>query len=289
MDIFGVDLFGEPIKPKPSGVVSARFVMPPFTVLDARGGDWQKRKRMWISTGLKGELGRDAAGHRGWSDLSLNPRVAESTRKIALVGDQATAFDPVLCELVYRWFCPVGGQIVDPFCGGSSRGIVAGALGFNYWGCDLRQEQIEANNEQANEIPVEKRPTWVCGDSLIEMQIAPHADIVFSCPPYGDLERYSDHPHDLSAMPWDTFVSAYRRIISLSCNVLRPNRFACFVVGDFRDKQGFYRNFVSITIDAFEQAGLRLYNEAILVTSVGSASMRVSKQFDSGRKLCKVN
>jgi len=32
-----------------------------------------------------------------------------------------------------------------------------------------------------------------------------------------------------------------------------------------------------------------LYNEAILVTSVGSACMRVTKQFESGRKFAKTH
>ena len=35
--------------------------------------------------------------------------------------------------------------------------------------------------------------------------------------------------------------------------------------------------------------GARLYNEAILATSVGSAAMRVTKQFNSGRKLAKTH
>jgi hypothetical protein len=34
-------------------------------------------------------------------------------------------FDPVLCEIAYRWFCPSGGTVLDPFAGGSVRGIVA--------------------------------------------------------------------------------------------------------------------------------------------------------------------
>ena len=38
-------------------------------------------------------------------------------------------FDPVLCELAYRWFCPPGGVVLDPFAGGSVRGIVASKLG----------------------------------------------------------------------------------------------------------------------------------------------------------------
>jgi hypothetical protein len=43
------------------------------------------------------------------------------------------------------------------------------------------------------------------------------------------------------------------------------------------------------TIAAFRDAGAALYNEAILVTSVGSLPIRVGKQFESGRKLGKTH
>jgi len=112
---------------------------------------------------------------------------------------------------------------------------------------------------------------------------------IFSCPPYGNLESYSDDQHDLSNMEWPAFLDAYRRIISLACEKLRDNRFACFVVGDFRDEHGAYRNFVSKAIRAFQNCGCILYNEAILVTALGSVPMRVSRQFISGRKLCKTH
>jgi len=118
---------------------------------------------------------------------------------------------------------------------------------------------------------------------------APFADFVFSCPPYGDLEKYSDDPADLSNMDWDTFTATYKRIIAKSVRILKLDRFACFVVGDFRDRRGFYRDFVSTTISGFRDAGAELYNEGILVTSVGSASMRVTKQFDASRKFAKTH
>jgi len=204
-------------------------------------------------------------------------------------GDGTSIFDPTLCECVYRWFSGPGAQVVDPFAGGSVRGIVAGICGRRYWGCDLRQEQIDANNAQADEIRPDVRPVWVCGDALNVLDAAPDADLVFSCPPYGDLERYSDDPADLSTMEWHTFKAAYGRIILQAVKKLKPNRFACFVVGDFRDPRGFYRDFVSTTIAAFKSAGAELYNEAILVTSVGSASMRVTKQFEAGRKFAKTH
>ena len=91
--------------------------------------------------------------------------------------------------------------------------------------------------------------------------------------------------------PWTMqgFIASYRQIIGQCCALLKPDRFACFVVGDFRDSRGFYRNFVSDTIAAFEAAGAHLYNEAVLVTALGSLPIRIGKQFGRFRKLGKTH
>jgi len=199
-------------------------------------------------------------------------------------------FDPVLCELAYRWFCPPGGAILDPFAGGSVRGIVAAKLGRNYTGVDLRYEQIAANDEQAMRIVPGNPPRWIVGDSRDIGTLAPGAyDFVFSCPPYADLEVYSDDPADLSTMEYDDFLEAYRAIIAASVAMLKPDRFACFVVGDVRGKDGIYRKFPWHTVQAFEDAGALLHNEAVLITAVGSLPIRAGKQFSSGRKLGKTH
>jgi hypothetical protein len=200
-------------------------------------------------------------------------------------------FDPVLCELVYRWFCPPGGVVLDPFAGGSVRGIVAGMTGRQYVGVDLRQEQLDANDAQRQRICPEAPIAWRCGDSqeLGGLCADVDADLVFSCPPYANLEVYSDDPADLSTMDYPAFLAAYARIIAASVARLRPDRFACFVVGDIRDAQGFYRGFPQATIAAFEATGCRLYNEAVLVTAVGSLPLRAGRAFVAGRKLGKAH
>lgn len=275
--LYGTDMLGHSMRPAVESPVARRFLVPPFTVLNAREGDWQERKRAWAAMGIKGEVGR-------------SENLIKYSETTSLGEKDTSIFDPVLCELAYRWWSGEAAQILDPFAGGSVRGIVAAHLGRKYWGCDLRAEQIEANRAQGAALCEGKpAPEWVCGDSALTLDSAPDADFVFSCPPYGDLEQYSDDPLDLSAMGWPDFQRAYGQIIGKACAKLRNNRFACFVVGDFRDPKGIYRNFVSKTIEAFEYAGLGLYNEAILVTSVGSASMRVTRQFDGGRKLCKTH
>lgn len=208
-------------------------------------------------------------------------------------GSGTSIFDPVLCEVAYRWFSPPGGLVLDPFAGGSVRGIVAAKCGRQYIGHELRAEQVLANRTQADEICAddEMPPAWVAGDSRgIDKTCADvQADMIFSCPPYADLERYSDDPADLSTMAYSSFVGAYREIIAKTCALLKQDRFACFVVGEVRDKRGAYIDFVGDTVQAFRDAGLSYYNEAILITAAVSLPIRAGKQFSASRKLGKTH
>jgi hypothetical protein len=43
---------------EPSKSLADRFGVPPFSVLNAREGVWQDRKRAWLALGIKSELGR---------------------------------------------------------------------------------------------------------------------------------------------------------------------------------------------------------------------------------------
>lgn len=45
----------------PSASLAERFGVPPFSVLDARQGYWQDRKRAWLALGIQSELGRGGA------------------------------------------------------------------------------------------------------------------------------------------------------------------------------------------------------------------------------------
>lgn len=214
---------------------------------------------------------------------TLDP-VSAAILEVASTG--TSIFDPVVCEIAYRWFCPTEGIVLDPFAGGSVRGIVASRLGRRYVGIELRPEQVAANVAQLH-LAVDPRPEWRSGDAREVEKLAAdiECDFVFSCPPYWNLERYSDDAADLSTMPFDEFLVAYRAIIAGTVARLQDDRFAAWVIGDVRDEHGCYVNLPGRTIDAFEAAGARLYNEAILVTAVGSLPIRAGKQFAASRKL----
>jgi DNA modification methylase len=130
--------------------------------------------------------------------------------------------------------------VLDPFAGGSVRGIVASRLGRAYVGVELRPEQVAANQEQL-QLVGNPAPEWRQGDARKIGRLASdvNADLVFSCPPYWNLERYSDNPADLSNLDEEAFFAAQAAIIRDALGLLREDRFAVWVVGDVRDDQGF--------------------------------------------------
>lgn len=276
-----VDLFGnEIIKDE---LLRDKFIEPPFSILDTKSGNWQKRKRLWISKGLKGDIGRD---NKKVNSIRLDTDGTDITK-----DPYQSLFDPALCEVLYHWFCVEGGTILDPFAGGSVRGIVANYLGYKYSGIDIRQEQVDSNREQAMDIlPIENQPQWYVGDSneLLNDNWNTKFDMVMSCPPYADLEVYSDLEGDISNKPYKQFLELYESIIDKSCKLLKKGGYACFVVGEVRDKNGYYIGFVPDTIKAFEKCGMKFYNEAILLNAIASASMRANGNMKS-QKLVKVH
>jgi DNA modification methylase len=272
-----IDLFGNPIIK--DELLRDKFIEPPFSILDTKSANWQRRKKQWNRLGIKSEVGRDSK--------VIN---MDTTAKEKNSAEYVSIFDPALCEVLYHWFCPSGGMILDPFAGGSVRGIVANYLGYKYTGVDIRQEQIDSNRIQGIDIlDVANQPNWYVGDSNVVLdEIVQQYDFVFSCPPYADLEVYSDLDGDISNMTYHNFMIAYQSIIAKSCALLKPNGYACFVVGEVRDKHGNYIGFVPDTIRAFQMCGMKYYNEAILLNAVASASMRANGNMKS-QKLVKIH
>jgi hypothetical protein len=300
--------------------LAERFGWTPFTVFNAREGAWQNRKQNWIRLGIRSEVGRgegQATKHttggltmKSWT--SHPAFYAQKTAKERDLGKKLTTaefiehhfvppqdavssgtsiFDPVLAELLVAWFSPPKGIVLDPFAGGSVRGVVSSRLGRQYVGVELRPEQVEANRAQAATICKDPIPAWHTGDSRRIDQICAdlQADMLLSCPPYADLEVYSDRPEDISGMPYPKFLEVYREIIAKSCALLKPNSFAAWVIGEVRDARGNYYGFLRDTIEAFTDAGMHYYNEAVLVTPIGSLPIRTGRAFDTTRKLGKTH
>ena len=515
---YGTDMFGEQIK-RGIGVrqsnLQDKHDLNPFTVLEVKNAEWQQRKKAWIAWGLKGEIGRE--------DTKLFTVPPNKYRGGANYIPEYSVFDPVLTEIMIKWFSPEYGWVLDPFAGGSVRGVMSRLFNRRYWGCDLNERQIQANEEQGDELlwplhveeiegfkvvrddklpggtkermlrhwvqlkaergvthfvgassphnsgmyalarvcrsmgfkctifvpqrkdygfntaavraygaevyavkagyasVVRKRASdyaqaygaylcpfgfrdddqdralalmmrgveapkeawvavggggiingmraawpdtdihgvyvgnkppedvaqwaalhstpykygeypkpavspsipahanydakvwaplkaegtpgalwwnvaasnpetnWVGGDSEVMLDYAPQADFILTCPPYGDLEKYTDDPADLSNLSFNDFMAKYERILLKAVKRLRPNSFACIVVGNWRGSDGCLIDFNGLTSGIMYKAGLKLYNDGILATMLVTAMLRASANFGKNHKLTRVH
>lgn len=245
------------------------------TVLDARQGAWQNRKRAWghhfpsTKHGLddwKAAHGGSLPGEDGGSEYSIS--------------------DPALYEAIYQWFCPPQGRILDPFAGSCAPGMVATWRGHTFQGIELREEQVEENRSIASQIFPDQGPQWHHGPAqdMEDLAPGPH-DLIASCPPYADLEVYSDDPDDISTMEYRQFLESYRQIIHGAADQLAEDRYCVWIVSEVRDRKGIYRDLVGDTIRASEAAGLRVVTDAIYITPMGSLAMRAGHAFQATRKL----
>ena len=257
-----------------------RFIEPPFSVINSRTREWQERKSKWRDIGIRSEEGRDV--------VAINDTFAKYDGRVA--KSNASIFDPVLCDLMYSWFCPESGKILDPFAGGSVRGIVAHYLGYGYTGIDLSERQVRSNLEQSEAIIPDNQPTWIVGDADEVLDgIDGEFDFVFSCPPYHNLEVYSDDPRDLSNMGYDEFLQKFSSIVSKCVEKLKRDCYACFVMGDVRDNEtGVLKGLIADTIKIFKWAGMDFYNDIVFLTPIFNARFR-ARQFENNRKVVKVH
>jgi len=110
------------------GSLAARFIVPPFSVLNAQHGYWEEKQTRWIHV--------------------FDPLLCEIVYQWHMPSE--------------------GGHILDPFAGQSARGIVAGCLGYDYTGFEPSREKTKANERQALlaqvHYPAMKPPKWICAD-----------------------------------------------------------------------------------------------------------------------------
>ena len=247
-------------------------MISPLSILDSRTAKWLNRDTYWKSQGVQSELGRD-----------------DTITKLSFLHQNynTSVFDPVLTETMYDWFTIQGDNIYDPFCGGSVRGIVAGKMGRSYTGIDVRQEQLDENIRQSTllDLPLNYKTPY-------EKDTTDY-DFIFTCPPYWNLEKYSNQEDDISNMKEDDFFCEYEKILTNAVSKLKPNRFMAIVVGDVRRRgdlkqpKGSYILLPHKTIEILSKLGVFLYNDLIYINRGGSPTQK--NHFNTYRKISKIH
>ena len=253
------------------GKLQENFIIPPFSILDTRQGYWNERKRYW----------KDLINDNGESrenTLANGSMMAELNNGVSIL-------DPVLAEITNKWFGLEKCNTFDCFAGDTVFGYVSSYLGNNFTGIELRQEQAELNNKRVKGFNAK----YICDDgrNVLNYIEENSQDLLFSCPPYFDLEVYSDLENDASNQDsYEDFIEIIEKAFTNAVRCLRENRFAVITVGDVRDKNGYYYNFIEDIKRIFISNGMKLYNELILIESIGTLPQRVGR-FMEHRKIGK--
>lgn len=294
------------------GSLNERFVVPPFSILDTRKGYWQARKKLWRDIiGDMGESRNDTlitSPEIKYKDLYLKTRKHREELGITFkeylekyVSDEVkereaskvlsagvSLLDPVMAEIVCKWFGTQGCKTFDCFAGDSVFGYVSAYLGNEFTGVELRPEQAEINNARVEGMSAH----YINDDGQnVGKHIAQHSqDLLFSCPPYFDLEVYSDLPNDASNQgSYEDFIGILRNAFTAALGCLKDDRFAVIVVGDVRNKKtGCYYDFCGDIKRIFRDNGAELYNEIILVETGASTALRAGRYMES-RKVAKMH
>lgn len=279
----------------PTKSLRERYLVPPFSILDSQVGEWLKKRNEWEHI-----LKNRSDNVRNITAKSNTPYINKFDYDIGYKGlernGNISTFDPFLCEILVRWFSRQGDTIFDPFAGGHVRGAVSAILGRDYYGVDLNPTQVDANVDNWHKISEIYdaddfgNPTWVCADSQEQIKTlestAKKYNMLLTCPPYYNLEIYSDDDRDLSTCKtYEQFRGKYRDIIYQAYNILEDDSFAVIVVEEIRDNNGIMYGFVPDTIKAFTDCGYKFYNEMILENRIMSLGVRCPKYFEQSRKV----
>lgn len=262
-----------------------KFIVPPFSILNTREGYWQERKKHWnILIGDNGESRDDI-------ESKVNATVTNWDNKPYKGGvireNSISILDSVLAEIINKWFGIEKCKTFDCFAGDSVFGYVSSYLGNSFTGIELRKEQVDLNNERIKGF----NSKYICDDgrNVLNHIEENSQDLLFSCPPYFDLEVYSDLPNDASNQKeYQDFLKILDTAFTNAIKCLKDNRFAVITVGDVRDKKGFYYRFVDDIKDIFKRNSVLLYNELILIQSVGNGALRANRYMGS-RKVVKMH
>jgi hypothetical protein len=272
-----VDLFGNDIIDKKN--LSDWFIVPPFSVLNVSSDVWQARKKIWMNR-IKDTAQARSNVLRNYTQVGVD--------FMNIKGDTTSILDPVLCEILLHWFSEEGHNSFDPFAGDTVFGFCSAYKGRPFKGIELREEQVLQNQKIIDDNGLDAE--YILDDALnIKKHIKKESmDFMFSCPPYADLEVYSDKENDLSNMDYDVFFDVIKQVYTDCFDCLKKERFAVITIGEVRHKDtGCYIGLVPKITQIMCDAGFHYYNDIILNTPVGNLMMRAGRYMNQNRKIGK--
>jgi len=206
-----------------------------------------------------------------WKEAYLDDGENESRRSDDaeyLPGLKFSEFHAGLAEQILRYWSMKGSVVVDPFAGRATRAVVASRMERQYEGYEISPTTYKRVTEHFKKLGVS--PKLYNNDGLfLTFTDDEVADLVFTCPPYHDIEKYESVTNQLSDC--ETYEKFLKQIGYCGYHinrVLKPGAFCVWVVGDWRcPKGGGLRSFHSDLISLFTKEKL-IHHDTIIMKNI---------------------
>jgi DNA modification methylase len=203
-----------------------------------------------------------------WKDAYLNDGEIE-IRKIsggAIKELKMSEFHAGVAENIIRFWSLPGARVIDPFAGRATRAVVTTKLGREYYGYEITPTTFKRNNEHFNKVKVNPN-LYLSNGTLLKETEDNFGDLVFTCPPYYNIEEYESVDGQLSdCETYESFMEFIDRCAVNCFRVLKEGGFCVWVVADFR-QNGKLIDFHGDTIQSFKKAGFD-YHDIIIMENI---------------------
>lgn len=165
-----------------------------------------------------------------YKELEIEGKGIKRTSMIKRIENYPfSMFNPSVAERVIKYWSNKGDTILDPFMGYGMRGFVARALGRNYIGYEISPktyQQVKCKLEQTSILDKSVSIKIILGNGCYLNEIYDESvDMVFTCPPYWDIEKYEKVPGQLSeCKSYEVFLEFINICLSNCYRVLKKGK-----------------------------------------------------------------
>ena len=136
-------------------------------------------------------------------------------------------YNPLQAKFILEYYTRKNDIILDPFMGRATRPLVTQYLNRKYIGFDTSSKTIELNKSLLEKHGYTDYTLYhEDGTELNKLkEISNFVDAVFTCPPYYDIEKYSDEPGDLSHLKYDDFNNRIANLFNRLYDLIKPSSY----------------------------------------------------------------
>lgn len=259
----------------PDGIKNMKPYLNEFSLITKQG---KYMGSVWPSASFPKVL-RDYMADEDDELLRTGPK---QKYRLGQVGYRLTLLNPLFCMSALNIWSEKDDIVLDPFGNRGNTGMIANLMQRHAISNDIVPEYYEQM------VALGKKRRWknyrwdcICGDARNLSLEDESIDCVYTSPPYWRQERYIEVDGSLGELDtYEKFLEGWNDSIKEMYRVIKPDKFVCIVIGDFR-YNGQLINYSGDTIDLAKRTGFNYWDWVTLCLRT-----RV-KQFASKPLKCK--